>query len=344
MQALADGSWGKYDSKWTEQLIERLKDQYHVEHVLPCSSGTIAVELGLRGLEINPDSEVIMAGYDFPGNFRAIEAVQAFPVLADVVKGGWVLDPHEVKAAISPTTAAVIVSHLHGQIAPIQELRQLLEPSGIPILEDVCQMPGGKIESRPLGSFGEVAALSFGGSKLLSAGRGGALLTNSAEIFQRAKIYNSRGNEAFPLSQLQAAVLGPQLDRIDSLNQQRHERALQIIDKTNDNPILHTLSQVIESESCLPAYYKLPWLFEDIKSGWPRGDFVNAIKAEGVAIDVGFRGFTRRSNRRCRQVGALLHSRIASQQTVILHHPTLLQSEDYTDSVCRAIDKVTAAL
>ena len=344
MQSLTDGSWGRYDSRWTSNLVERLKELYQVEYVLLCSSGTIAVELGLRGLGIQADSEVILAGYDFPGNFRAIEAVQAFPVLADVINGGWVLDPQETESAISEKTSAVIASHLHGQIAQIQELKEILKSSNIPIVEDACQMPGGQMDSRPLGSFGDVAALSFGGSKLLSAGRGGALLTNSAEIFQRAKIYNSRGNEAFPLSQLQATVLGPQLDLMGSYNQKRHERALEIINATADNVVLRPLQQVIQSETFLPAYYKLPWLFEDVKSGCPRGDFVSAIQAEGVAIDVGFRGFTRRSNKRCRQIGPLLNSRIASQQTVILHHPALLQSSDYAARVCEAIHKVTSGL
>ena len=340
-QALADGSWGKYESRWTEKLIERLQELYQVEHVLLCSSGTIAVELGLRGLGISEQSEVILGGYDFPGNFRAIEAVQAFPVLADVITGGWVLDPLEVQQALSDKTSAVIVSHLHGQLAPIQELKKILSPLDIPVLEDVCQMPGAQFESRPLGCFGDVAALSFGGSKLLSAGRGGALLTQSAEIYQRAKIYNSRGNEAFPLSQLQAAVLGPQLDQIAELNKTRHTRALEIIEGTRGTEALGPLRQIARGETTLPAYYKLPWLLDDVKSGWPRGDFVRAVQAEGVAMDVGFRGFTRRSSRRCRQVGPLLNSRVASQQTILLHHPTLLEHSDYAALVCEAINKVT---
>ncbi|MCH2181917.1 MAG: aminotransferase class V-fold PLP-dependent enzyme [Mariniblastus sp.] len=343
LESLQDGSWGKYDSAWTDKLIDRLKELYQVEHVLLCSSGTIAVELALRGLGVPTDSEVILAGYDFPGNFRAIEALQAFPVLCDVVQGGWVLDPAEVRKAMTGKTSAVIASHLHGQIAPVQALQEILGDTNIPIVEDACQMPGGQVGSRPVGSLSEVATLSFGGSKLLSAGRGGALLTNSAEIYQRAKIYNSRGNEAFPLSQLQATVLGPQLETIGSYNERRHERAQELIRGTAGNAVLHPLKQVISQESYLPAYYKLPWLFEDVKSGWPRGDFVNAIQAEGVAIDVGFRGFTRRSNKRCRQVGPLVNSRIASQQTVILHHPALLQESEYAARICQAIEKVTSS-
>ncbi|MEE2827369.1 MAG: aminotransferase class V-fold PLP-dependent enzyme [Planctomycetota bacterium] len=343
LESLNDGSWGKYDSVWTDRLVERLRELYQVEHVLLCSSGTIAVELGLRGLGAAAGSEVVLAGYDFPGNFRAIEAVQAFPVLCDVIQGGWVMDPAAAGEAITENTSAVIVSHLHGQIAPLKEIREILQEANIPIVEDACQMPGGHIDSRPVGSLGDVAALSFGGSKLLSAGRGGALLTQSAEIYQRAKIFNSRGNEAFPLSQLQAAVLGPQLDTIEDYNEKRHARAQELIRGTAGNSVLNPLQQVLSEESYLPAYYKLPWLFEDVKSGCPRGDFINAIQAEGVAIDVGFRGFTRRSNKRCRQVGQMINSRFSSLQTVILHHPSLLQDSEYAALICQAIQKVTSS-
>src|SRR5688572_14356506 len=74
VRAWADGSWGRYHGPHCEQLRGELSALHHVEHVTLCSSGTVAVELALRGLKVGADDEVILAGYDFPGNFRAIEA------------------------------------------------------------------------------------------------------------------------------------------------------------------------------------------------------------------------------------------------------------------------------
>ncbi len=342
-QALADGSWGQYDARWTAQLVQQLSDMFQCEHTLLCSSGTVAVEIALRGLGIAAESEVVLAGYDFPGNFRAIEAVGARPVLVDVVENGWVMDPAELRAAITPRTSAVVVSHLHGQIADVDQIRSICDENRILLVEDVCQMPGGSIGGRPFCTFGDVAVLSFGGSKLLTAGRGGAMLTDAADVYQRAKIFCNRGNEVYPLSQLQAAAILPQLKTLRARNEQRLTSTRLLIENTSNTTILSPLQQVIEDDNLKPVFYKLPWLIDDVRSRWTRSEFVSAVQAEGLAIDVGFRGFTRRSPRRCRQTGSLTHSRVAAQQTILLHHPVLLENEATIERVAQAINKVANA-
>lgn len=345
-EALSDGSWGQYEGRWTESLLEQLKLRFDCESAMLCSSGTIAVELALRGTGVRDGDEVILAGYDFPGNFRAIEAIGATPVLVDVIQRGWVIDPEQVKLALNRQTTAIVVSHLHGQTAEIESIRSIVQSHNqnsantVSIIEDACQVPGGKIRGKPLGSFGDVATFSFGGSKLLSAGRGGAIVSNDASVVQRAKIYAQRGNDAFPLSQLQAAVLGPQFDRLESLTRTRHQSAQILIERTKHLRGLLALEQhVADSE---PAFYKLPWLLKDITPGWVRSDFIVALKAEGVWVGEGFRGFLRRSPRRCRKIGTLVHSQIAAQQTVLLHHPVLLRTASTVELVARAFEKVTA--
>ncbi len=341
-EALSDGSWGKYESRWTQNLIEKLAAQFQSEHVVLCSSGTIAVELALRGVGVRADDEVILAGYDFPGNFRAIEEIGALPVLVDVIQDGWIIDPTAVSDSISNKTKAIVVSHLHGQIADIAAIRAALDGTTIAIVEDTCQSPGGFVEAEPLGSQGDVGVLSFGGSKLLSAGRGGAVLTNDTDIFQRAKIFANRGNDAFPLSQLQAAALLPQLNELHSYTQRRHENVKRLVELTENLKRLTSLQQAVAREF-LPAYYKVPWLLANpTQGGWTRDEFIQAIQAEGIAIDSAFRGFTRRSPRRCRKNGSLVNSQIAAQQTVLLHHPVLLESAETIKKVASAIERVLA--
>ena len=192
-EAMSDGSWGQYDGRWTQNLIELLKQNFQSKEAMLCSSGTIAVELALRGAGVQADSEVVLAGYDFPGNFRAIEAIGARPVLVDVVPNGWVLNAEQLADALTPQTSAVIVSHLHGQVADLEQIQAVIHDHNLSgerqviLVEDACQVPGGSLHGKPLGSWGDVSALSFGGSKLLSAGRGGAILTDHSDILQRAK-------------------------------------------------------------------------------------------------------------------------------------------------------------
>ncbi|MDB4396292.1 DegT/DnrJ/EryC1/StrS aminotransferase family protein [bacterium] len=343
-EAMSDGSWGQYDGRWTRDLIELLKINFQSEEAMLCSSGTIAVELALRGAGVQAESEVILAGYDFPGNFRAIEAIGARPVLVDVVPNGWVLSAEQLSEALTPQTSAVIVSHLHGQIADLEQIQSVLRDHNLDteqqvmLIEDACQVPGGKILGRPLGSFCDVAALSFGGSKLLSAGRGGAILTNRSDILQRAKIFAHRGNDAFPMCQLQAATLCPQFDTLPEMTEVRHRNATQLIESTSSLDELVGLQQIVDGAT--PAYYKVPWLLKDRTPGWSRSELVSALKAEGLPIGEGFRGFLRRSPRRCRKTGTLVNCQIASQQTIVLHHPVLLEPEETLQLIATAIHKV----
>jgi perosamine synthetase len=153
--AYADGSWGRYHGPNCQRLRAALAEYHGVEHVTLCCSGTIAVELALRGLKVGPDDEVLLAGYDFAGNFRAIEAVGARPALVDIEPATWCLDVERLEAAIAPETRAVIVSHLHGGLVPMRRLMHIAAARGIAVVEDACQAPGAIIDGRRAGTWGD---------------------------------------------------------------------------------------------------------------------------------------------------------------------------------------------
>jgi dTDP-4-amino-4,6-dideoxygalactose transaminase len=198
--AWRDGSWGRYHGGHVARLEEWLATYHGVAHALSCGSGTFAVELALRALKVGPGDEVILAAYDYPGNFLSVHAVGATPVLVDVHPRNWNLDPEHVAAACGPATKAVIASHLHGGLVPMSRLREIAERQGMKIVEDACQCPGALVDGRRAGAWGDVGVLSFGGSKLLTAGRGGAIITSDAGVHQRARLWQNRANVVCPLS------------------------------------------------------------------------------------------------------------------------------------------------
>src|SRR2546425_4646585 len=100
--AYADGSWGKYHGGLVARLEERLAQYHAVEFAVTCASGTFAVELALRALKVGPGDEVLMAAYDYPGNFLSVHAVGALPVLIDVAADNWNLDAGRLEAAAGP--------------------------------------------------------------------------------------------------------------------------------------------------------------------------------------------------------------------------------------------------
>ncbi len=339
--AYSDGSWGRYHGPHCQRLIERLAQMHGVEFITLCSSGTVAVELALRGVGVGTGDEVVLAGYDFPGNFRAVEAIGAEPVLVDVDPTTWCLDAGRLDEAIGAKTKAILVSHLHGSLARVDQISALAAGRGVAVVEDACQAPGARLGGRIAGITGDAGVLSFGGSKLLTAGRGGAVLTSQADVHQRIKVHSDRGNQAFPLSELQAAVLIPQVDKLDQRNRRRREAVAQLVELTADLGCLAAIAAPDDSE---PVYYKHAWRWSPLRTVATRERFIAAIQAEGLAIDAGFRGFARRSERRCRRIGELQHSQTAAESTVLLHHPILLLDGAAIEQAALALRKVARAL
>ena len=314
------------------------------EQVVLCASGTVAVELALRGLKIGSGDEVILAAYEFKGNFQNVLCLGARPVLVDIDPECWNLDAMQIEAAIGPRTRAIIATHLHGGVVPMPAVMDLARAHKLAVIEDACQMPGAVIAGRPAGTWGDVGVQSFGGSKLLSAGRGGALFTNRAEISQRARLYSNRGNEAYPLSEMQAAVLSPQWTRLGERNRIRTENVRRLSEQLAEQLAgpsgLVPFSQSVPETT--PGYYKLGFQYDPRAfSGLSRDQFAETMRAEGIAVDPGFRSLHKiHSGRRFRQVGTLPVATDADERVLTLHHPVLLGEPQAIEQIAAAVDKI----
>lgn len=319
LAAWEDGSWGRYDGGHVARLEAALAALTGCPHVLTCASGTLAVEMALRAVPVAPGDEVVLAAYDYGGNFLSVHALGATPVLVDVLPGNVAMSPDRLRDAIGPRTRAVIVSHLHGGLA---DMPAILEACGgrCVVVEDAAQCPGATVAGRPAGSWGEVGILSFGGSKLLSAGRGGALVTRRADLAQRARLALGRGNNRVaPLSELQALVLLPQLEALPA----RHEQRLRAMAQLTDLPGLVPFRNEVDGS---PGYYKVGLRY---RGPVPRARFVATARAAGVPIDEGFRGLhVGRAASRYRAAGPLDEAQRAHDDMVILHHPFLLDAAE----------------
>ncbi|MCS6852590.1 MAG: aminotransferase class V-fold PLP-dependent enzyme [Gemmataceae bacterium] len=337
-QALADGSWGRYHGEWAGRLQRELGTFFGCD-VLLCGSGTFAVEVALRALSISPGDEVLLSAYDYPGNFLAIHAIGAQPVLVDVHPENWNLDPASLPAEAGPRARAILVSHLHGGLVPMREVMAWARERRLKVVEDAAQCPGAVVQGRLAGTWGEVGILSFGGSKLLTAGRGGALLIRDEQVRQRARLVLHRGNEVCPLSELQAAALLPQIARLPERHARRREMVARLSQWLADIPGLRLFRNA--AEDCDPAFYKVGFQLREAPQGVPRSRLVAALRAEGIAFDEGFPALhVGRSPRRYRSLGPLDEATRAHQGVLVLHHPVLLGSDDDVRQVAEAISKV----
>ncbi len=333
LDELRSGRWSAYDGPASDRLRDLLAQSHAVSHVRLVSSGTAAVEIALRGCRVGPGDEVIVAAFDYPGNLRCVEAVGATPVVVDVAPQRWTIDLERIAEARAAETRVVIASHLYGSMADAPAIRHWADRHGVLFLEDACQTPGARIAGRPAGSWGHVGTLSFGGSKLLSCGNGGAVLTDDARIESRMKLFSERPSSAYAMSQLQAASLIPQLESLPHWTERR-KRAVDYLRSTVQETVQERAGQRgerwcwgrAEPQDVDGAYYKLAWMAADAES---RDRQLGRGRELGLPLGSGFPMIARRSvaPRRGtpgrRVVGSLPHAERAAATTLVLDHRAL---------------------
>lgn len=371
--AAADGSWRQYEGPKLAKLRTVFAESLDRKHVRLCCSGTFAVELALRSLKLPANAEVILAGYDFPGNFRAIQDAGASVCLCDVAVDNWVPTADSLEQAVGPNTKAIVVSHLHGALAPMPSICQWAKQRGLFVVEDACQAHGASIDGKPAGSWGDLSVFSFGGSKLIAAGRGGAVVTNNDLFAQRMTVFCERGNDSFALSELQAAVILPQWSRLQIDHTLRFDAALNWIKSMSHFDLLSPCPLQETGATQQPAFYKIGILLHpsilqsslvqqrvhqctnrsdsplSIAREWVLGKMLEHQTDTGHPIEMGagFRGFVKRSTNRCRQPVPLVNSRIAADATLVLHHSQLLDPStgaNTSDRVLVAFDSFHAEI
>jgi dTDP-4-amino-4,6-dideoxygalactose transaminase len=217
-------------------LIEGFEQQfaaYHrVSNCIACNSGTDALYLALRALEIGAGDEVVTTPFTFIATSEVISAVGAKPVFIDINPGTYNLDLKQLAAAITPRTRAVIPVHLFGQPVDMDALMELATAKNIFVIEDCAQSTGATWVRKKVGSIGHVGCFSFYPTKNLGGcGDGGAITTNDPELAAMMRVIKNHGqsNQYYyeavgvnsRLDTIQAAILQIKLKYLDMWNQQR---------------------------------------------------------------------------------------------------------------------------
>jgi dTDP-4-amino-4,6-dideoxygalactose transaminase len=196
------------------------------------ASGTDALRLALEALDVRPGDEVLTPAFSFIASSSTIAMTGARPVFVDIDPTTYAIDPDEVKRAMTARTRVLIAVHLYGHPAPMQPLAALAQSHGLAVIEDAAQAIGGSIDGRPVGSWGDVACLSFYPTKNLGAcGDGGMLLTSRADLAQRLRRLRHHGDVAryqhvelgtcSRLDELQAAFLRVKAAHLDAWTERR---------------------------------------------------------------------------------------------------------------------------
>lgn len=214
---------GDSEVKKFEKSIARMNK---FKYAVAVNSGTAAIHLALLSLGIKKSDEVILSAFTVADPLNAINYTGAKTVLVDVQKNSFDINIEEVKKKITKNTKAIIVPHMLGSFAKIEELENL----GIPIINDCAQSIGGIYKGKPIGSYGDLTIFSFYATKLITTGQGGMVLTNNkkrAKLMRDTIDYNGRTNYKvrfnYPMTDMSAAMGNVQLKKLDSFIKIRRE-------------------------------------------------------------------------------------------------------------------------
>lgn len=282
-----------YPSK-VHEFEEKFAARMGAKHCLAVNSCTSALIASMVACGVGPGDEVIVTGYTFFASCASIVAAKAIPVICEVDET-LTMDPDDVEKKITPATRALLIVHMRGVPCDMDRLMAIARKHNLRVIEDVAQAVGGTYKGKSLGTFGDCGCFSFQYHKTITAGEGGAILTNDDVLYDRCMGYHDtaacwRPNRFaeqryegelfcgvnYRMSELTGAVMIAQLGRLDGLlaamkaNQKRIIKGIEGVKGVKVRPVNDP-----DGDTCICLMFYLD-------SAAKVEDFAKALQAEGV--------------------------------------------------------------
>lgn len=284
--------WNNNWNSYLMKLENAFKEKFNAKHALLTSSCTGAMHMAIRSLGIGKGDEVIVPELTWVASASVVNYVGATPVFVDVNRSTWTIDPESFKNAITKNTKAVIPVHLYGHPAKMDEILSIAKEYNLKILEDAAPAIGATFNNNYCGTFGDVAAFSFQGAKMMVTGEGGILITNDDKIISSVKQYSEHGRSKDPnntfwietigykykMSNIQAALGLAQFERIDELIDRKrlifswYEKRLEKIEGLRIN----------KEADWAKSIYWMTSIFLEKDFGISRNDLMKSLKKDGI--------------------------------------------------------------
>ena len=272
-----------------------------LRHAITVMNGSSALYCAFFGLGIGPGDEVICPVYTWICTIAPAVFLGARPVFAEIDPLTLQLDPDDVRRKITPRTRAIVAVHLWGNVCDMNRLMAISRDRGIPILEDCAHAHDARFGENIVGSIGQVGVWSLQGTKAVSAGEGGMLATNDAEIFERAclagqvnrigglDLVSERYADYQPLGlgmkfrahPLGIGIASIQFDKLGELNRRRKAYVETVEARLEELPGLRPVQVYDKVER--GGYYAFPIVHEpEFHGGLPTAEFLQMIQAQGL--------------------------------------------------------------
>lgn len=229
--------WGPHCYDYIHRFEKEFAEYLGVKHAHATSSCTGAIHLALLALGVKAGDEVILPDITWIASVEPVIYIGAKPVFVDVLPDTWCIDPKKFEEAITPQTKVVMPVHLYGNMAEMDEILSIARQHGVRVLEDAAEALGSEYKGKKAGSLGDASVFSFHGTKTISTGEGGMVVSRDAQLIERARILNDHGRDPkvgktfwmaeygykYKMSNLQAAMGCAQIERANELIDRKRE-------------------------------------------------------------------------------------------------------------------------
>ncbi|MCL1795011.1 MAG: DegT/DnrJ/EryC1/StrS family aminotransferase [Oscillospiraceae bacterium] len=295
IEVVKSGIWGTLGPK-CDEFSKKYAEYTQSGYCIPVTSGTVGLEVILRGLGIGCGDEVIVPPYTFAATISAVIITGALPVFADIESDTYTLNPESAEKAVTERTKAIIGVHLGGRAFDADKLSDAAKKYNLYLIEDAAHAQGSEWDGKRAGSLGDAASFSFQNSKNLPAGEAGAVTAGKREIYEKiwAVHNNGRGCGETELStphpfvgtnarmtEWQAAVLCAGLERLDADIERRTANADYLDKEFRAFPFLEPMKKDMKITRNSYHLYTFRYKKEGLY-GISREKFINALNAENV--------------------------------------------------------------
>lgn len=281
--------------------FQRAFAEYHqAAYGIACANGSAALEIALRALGVKPGDEVIVPCYTFIATANAVLHMGAVPIFADIDPRTYCLDPRRIEAAITRRTVGIVPVHFGGQPASMDKINKIADKHGLFVLEDAAHAHGARRGGRFAGTLGHAGTFSFQKSKNMTAGEGGAILTNDRLLAEIVESLVWAGRKAgggfydfyrlgwnYRMTEWQGAVLLCQLARLKQQTARRDANAMYLESKLRELPCIRPMKRLRKTE--VDSRHLFMLRFDEAKAGVSRELFLKALDAEGVRVSPGYK-------------------------------------------------------
>ena len=289
-----DNGWGEHCYDYIYKFQNAFKTYLGTKHSIATSSCTGALHVALKTLGIKQGDEVIIPDATWIASVAPVTYLSAKPVFVDVLEKTWCIDPEEIQKAITPKTKAIIAVHLYGNMCEMDEIMKIAKKNNLFVIEDSAEAIGSEYKGKKAGSIGDFGVFSFHGTKTITTGEGGMLVTNNKNLYENACIFHDHGRDPkvkkdlwvekvglkYKMSNLQAALGYAQMQRIENLVKKKIA-IFDIYKKKFSN--IKYINMNSEAEYVKNSYW-MPTIILDEELNLNRSKITKDLEAKGIQL------------------------------------------------------------